>query len=65
MCFANAAITAANLQDNFYIQPLIKEAHLGMDDFLRGAWGLWERDVEQVWPCLWLLPTGLNTIRGY
>lgn len=25
MCFANAALAAANLRDNFYIQPLIKE----------------------------------------
>lgn len=25
MCFANAALAAANLQDNLYIQPLIKE----------------------------------------
>lgn len=65
MCFANAAITAANLQDNFYIQPLIKEAHLGMDDFLRGARGLWERDTKKVWPRLKLLPAGLKRNRGY
>lgn len=25
MCFANAAVEAANLRDNLYIQPLIKE----------------------------------------
>lgn len=25
MCFANAALAAANLRDNFYIQTLIKE----------------------------------------
>lgn len=25
MCFANAALAAANLRDNFCIQPLIKE----------------------------------------
>lgn len=25
MCFANAALAAANLRDNLYIQPLIKE----------------------------------------
>lgn len=25
MCFANAAVVAANLQDNLFIQPLIKE----------------------------------------
>lgn len=25
MCFSNAAVVAANLRDNLYVQPLIKE----------------------------------------
>lgn len=65
MCFANAIPATANLQDNFYIQSLIKEAHLGMDDFLRGASRLWERAEEWAWAYVVLLPPSVNRSLSY
>lgn len=65
MCFANAIPATANLQDNFYIQALIKKAHLGMDDFLRGAWRLWEKGEEWAWAYVVLLPPSVNRSWSY
>lgn len=50
MCFANAVVEAANLRDNLYIQPLIKEHGYAWMTSSKVPGGLWERASERVWP---------------